>query len=390
MLIGYTSADAMPCGSQAVKPFPSVRQKNPWSFLWLYRPAVPTPRAQAIQVVHMAHAMASRGHDVTLAVEPACGRLSEREVLGYYGLEPLDSLRLHILPSGKTMASFAFRAVMARWVARTRGQGIVYARSKRYAREMLRVYGRRFHLIVEAHEVDSLQARERGEDPRAFLKLEAEVLSAALGVVTNAPGTLQLLRSVHPGLPPALVSQNGTHPSRIRAPVGPGEGIGYVGSIRETKDLTTLARVAARLRWPVTFVGADADEARALVAHSEGRLLVEPPLAHRDVPDRLCRFRVLVLPLGRGLFGEHLSSPLKLWDYLASGVPIVGADVPALHAAAPGMFRPYVPGDEGSLQSAIEAVHQEEETRRQLVDQARPRFWNQRAEEIERFVESIV
>ena len=37
-------------------------EPRPW--FWLYRPTAPSVRAQSIQVIQMAHAMASRGHEV--------------------------------------------------------------------------------------------------------------------------------------------------------------------------------------------------------------------------------------------------------------------------------------------------------------------------------------
>lgn len=365
-------------------------ERRPW--FWLYRPTAPSVRAQSIQVVHMAHAMASRGHEVTLAVDPpAEGRALAEDLLAFYGLEPHEDLHLVVLPTARTAASLAFRALFAAWVARTRGRGIVYARSKRYAREAIEKVGKRFRLIVEAHEVDSLQLAEKGLDDAPMRALEAFVLSHADGVVTNCPGTLELLRRAHPTLPPAAAFHNGTHRSRIRRPDGRGEGVGYVGSMRDYKDVACLARAAAEVRLPVCFVGADADsdDGRELQRLAGGRLQLEPPLPHKDVPDRLCRFRVLVLPLGRGLFGERLTSPLKLWDYLASGVPIVGADVPSLHDAAPGAFLAYPPGDSQALANAIATAAADEVLRRRLLGAARVRTWDDRAAEVERFVESV-
>ena len=368
------------------------------SWFWLYRPTVPSVRAQSVQVVHMAHAMARRGHEAHLAAEPVRPGITVAEALAFYDLEPHPSLHITLLSGGRTAASLAFRAVFARWVARTRGQGIVYARSKRYTRQALRWLGGRFTLVLEAHEVDSVQAAERTpqganafskEHPANLRALEAAVLRRADGVVANAPGTLELLGSVH-RLPPAVALHNGTHASRVRHPVGPGEGIGYVGSVRESKDLRTLARAAALLSRRVHLVGPVAGEAtEALQELAGGRLVLEGPLPHRDVPDRLARFRVLVLPLAHGLFGELLTSPLKLWDYQAAGVPIVGADLPSLHLAAPGAFAPYVPEDPADLARVLERVATDEAVRARLLDAAVVRTWDDRAAEVEAFVESL-
>ncbi len=349
-------------------------------WFWLYRPQLPSARAQAIQVVHMAHAMACRGHEVTLWADPAGEeRLGVDKILDYYGLAPHPGLRLGILPRSRTLASIAFRAAWVRWA---RGGGVVYARSKRYAMEVARFFPK-LPIVLEAHEVDSLQAMERGEDPESWRVLEREVLSVARGVVANAGGTLRLLKEVHPELPPSRVSHNGCHGDRIRAPRD-GEGIGYVGSIRASKGLTDLASAAARLEPSVTLVSPD--DAQELVRMSDGKLRVEPELRHMEVPDRLAQFRVLVLPLAPGWFGEELTSPLKLWDYLAAGVPIVAANTPAMRDAAEGMFHPYEPGNVDDLVRALQEAYSDEHLRKRLLSRARVRTWAQRAAEVDDFV----
>lgn len=364
---------------------------RPTRWLWLYRPPAPSVRAQSIQVVHMAHAMARRGHRVTLAVDPAQGhRVPEAELLGFYGLESLPELRLVQLPVGGTAASLAFRALVAAWLARDDGRGVIYARSKRYARALLRWPGRRPRLVLEVHEVDSAQQEEQGQDGAALRRLEAEVFAAAQGVVANCPGTLELLRQVHPLLPPAISAHNATHPSRIRAPHAEGRGVGYVGSVRAYKGLDTLALAARELSAPVTLIGARSEEeASPLVDLSGGRLQVRPPVPHVHVPDELSRFRALVLPLSQGLFGQKLTSPLKLWDYLASGVPFAGADLPTLADAAPGAYLPYTPDQPESLRAALERLLAEDALRRQLSTRARVRTWASRAAEVESFVAGL-
>lgn len=357
------------------------------TWFWLYRPTAPSVRAQSVQVLHMAHAMASRGHEVHLAVEPGAPGATAQSVLSFYGLEPVRGLRLTVLPASRTLASALFRGLFAGWVLRSGGQGIVYARSKRYAAEALRLMGGRSHLVVEAHEVDSLQAAERGEDPEPHRRLEARVLGAAAAVVCNAPGTLRLLEQEHV-LPPALACPNATHPSRQRHPTGPGQGIGYTGSNRAYKGLETLARAAALTHQRVHLVGAD--DASHLQELAQGRLVLEPAVDHASLPDRLAAFRALALPLAPGLFGEQLTSPLKLWDYLASGRPVVGADLPSLREQAPGAFLPYRTGDAEHLAQQLDRACEDEALRAELIAAAPLRTWGQRAAEIEAFLDGVL
>lgn len=357
---------------------------NPRPWLWLYRPQVPSVRAQSIQILQSAHAMASRGHEVTVLVEPTERPWSAEAALHFYGLTPIRTLTLRALPSSRTAASLAFRTFVGAWIARHGRRGVVYARRKRYAVELPPGP----MLVLEAHEVDSLQEPEQGEAHRA---LERRVLARAQGVVTNCPGTLRLLREAHSDLPPAIACHNATHPSRARSPRDEGRGIGYVGSLRAYKDVETLARAARTLEESVTMVGTSAStpDAETLRQLSGGRLCFEPPLPHRDIPDRLVQFRTLVIPLSDTLFGRCVTSPLKLWDALAVGRPIVGADLPTLHDAAPGAFVPYRPGDADDLAHQLTRACEDEALREQVVSHAVTRTWAQRAREIEAFVESL-
>ncbi|MEZ4240843.1 MAG: glycosyltransferase [Myxococcota bacterium] len=344
----------------------------------LYRPEVPAPRAQSVQVLQAAHALAARGHRVALWAE---GAPTAEAALEAYGLAPTPGLDLRVARHGRTAASLAYRAAFAAWIARTRGRGLALARRKRHADWALRTFGGRFRLVLEVHEVDSAQAATRGEDPAPHLALERRMLAGAAGVVANCEGTLALLREVHGALPPAIVAHNAGRDGP--GPRADAAGVGIVGSVRPYKDPdTVVAAVAAGGLPPVTWVGA-----QGALAAVPG-LVAAPAVAHRDVPAVLARFRVLVVPLSPGLFGERLTSPLKLWDALASGVPTVAADTEAVRAAAGDAVARYRPGDPVSLAAAVRRVHDDEAERAALVARAagRARRWGQRAAEIERFL----
>lgn len=352
---------------------------TPW--LWLYRPTVPSARAQAVQVVHMAHAMAATGRPVTLFVEPAHDAVTADTVLDWYGLTPLSTLRLHVLRGGRTAASLAFRAHVHAWVARHGSRGVVYARSKRYAHWL----PTKARLVLEVHEVESLQLVESGRDSSDMRRLEAAVIGRAVGVVANAPGTLELLSAVH-RLPLSLVSHNATHVDRVVEADSGASGAAYIGSVHALKDLPTLARAAALAEIPVTVVGpGDASELEQI---GQGWLRATGPVPYRSVPRVMSSYRALVVPLSDGLFGRRLTSPLKVWDARAAGIPLVGADLPALHSAIPGAFLPYRPGDAPSLAWALRQAVDDPPTRRWL-GRALVRTWGQRAAEIAVFVEAL-
>ena len=341
----------------------------------------------------MCHAVARRDVHVVLMVEPPAGvpKPTVNELLASYGLVPTPTLSIHILPRARTLASLWFRLKVILFSLRWGDQGVFYSRSKRYTRFVQRLWFCRTPVIQEVHEVDSCQLAERGEDSTKMLQLESAVFSGVSGVVANCPGTGTLLAKTHQNLPPLLVSHNGAHESRVRPSHEKGVGAAIVGSLRQYKGMQTVAEAAALSGTPMTVIGAaTSKEAEQLIAKSAGHLSVELAVAHHLVPDRLTQFRTLVLPLSDGLFGAQLTSPLKLWDYLASGVPIVAADLPSVMDAAPGALYPYTPEDPASLADAIDRVSTDQRLRAQLLAAAVPRTWRMRAEEVTAFVSSVL
>ncbi len=347
--------------------------------LHLYRPRVPTSRAQAIQVLHTCHALARRGHTVTLladrvgpedadAIAPV---VDVDAALEAYGLDRPAGLDLRLAPSRHpTAAGLWFRWARARWEG-----DLVYARAKRYVSAIPDTVP----VVVEAHEVDSLADVEAGRDPTANRALEAAVYARAAGVVANATGTLERLEATVSLPAHRRVIWNATRADRVitRSP-GPGRRVGYTGSPRDWKGVGALA--AAVDLWP--------DDVRLeLVGGGDvrhPRVDVVAPVAYGALPERLARYDVLLLPLLDNLYGRHLANPLKLWDYLATGIPIVAADLPSVRGVAGDRLYYYQPGDVGSLAAAVG---------RALAAGPQPtwvRTWDDRAEEIERFLGEVL
>jgi glycosyltransferase involved in cell wall biosynthesis len=355
--------------------------------LHLYRPQVPELRAQAIQVLHTCHALARRGHRVGLFAMVRDGH--ERSVpaaLAPYGLEPHPGLELRLLPwqhPGLTGLDFRLRVLALLYRARPEPT-VVYARTKRHAAQVAplrRALG--FRLVFESHEAESAQAAERGEPHLAIARLEHRVLGGCDALVTNCEGTMRQLEALHGPVMPGLrrVVHNGTDPARQRSPI-PHEGVvaGYLGSLRAYKNIHTLLEAAELLPdgFQLQVVGGaeGQDELARARAMAGPRTQLRPAVPYAVVPELLAGLDVLVLSLSDDLYGRELASPLKLWDYLATGRPVVAPDLPSVHRVTDRAVL-YTPGDSASLARAIE---------RAAAAGAQPpllRSWDDRAAELE-------
>lgn len=343
----------------------------------VYRPRLPEVRAQTVQVLHTCHALAHRGHHVTL-ISDRGGVVEPVAALAAYGLDAPPTLDLRFAPTGwPPAAGWSFRAALRRWAGGARGPGrgsaVAYVRARRYVPWI----PADVPVVWEAHEVDSELAREAGADPEPVRREEARLLARVAGVVTNCQGTLDLLREVHRVDVPCRVIHNATRADRVveRRP-SPTPLVGYTGSARAYKGLATaLASVA---RWPggveLELVGGVPD------APLPPRVRAHGPVPYGELPGWLARYHALLLPLDDNVYGRSLVNPLKLWDYLATGIPVVAADLPGVREVAGESAFLYRVGDEESLADAV---------RRALAAGSAPvrlRTWEDRAAEVEAFL----
>ena len=158
--------------------------------LHLYRPRLPSHRAQAIQVLHSCHALARRGHQVTLLADRGEAAPDAAMALGMMGLPPIDGLNLQISPKRQnTLAGLWFRRQLAQWWAGP--PGLVIARDKHRLARALATHGKRHQILLETHELDSLIARDEGNPKADHLStLEVDLLSQIDGLIANCGGTL--------------------------------------------------------------------------------------------------------------------------------------------------------------------------------------------------------
>jgi len=351
--------------------------------LHLYRPRLPSFRAQAIQVLHTCHALARRGHEVTLLADRGEDRPDPALALGRMGLAPVDGLQLHISPKRQnTLAGLWFRRQLASWWAGP--PGLVLARDKGRLIQALAAHGKRHHILLETHELDSLLARDKG-DAKAdqIAAQEAALLPQLDGLVANCGGTLAAWASHH-DLPEALSPQvihNATRASHRREAIEHGvERVARsVGSLHNYKGLDTLVAAAPHMDIPLELVGGSPQDHRKLRPMPDN-LRFQPAVHPAAVPDLLAHSKVLVLSLADNRFGRELTSPLKLFDYLATAVPIVAHDLPTvreIQEMAGTELLLYTAGDPSSLAAQVNAARQAP-SRAPWV-----RTWDDRAAELE-------
>ena len=354
---------------------------------------LPSARAQSLQVMQAAAAFARAGVQTTLvhARRSPLPELAGVDLFTHYavpaGPRPeivaaacvdfIDRVptRLQYLPARLQELSFARRA--ARFVERERPAALVLAREAECARHLVR-RGRR-GVFLEIHRVPG------GGTRRRWL---AEAAAGAAGVVAISGGVAEdlacfglsgaRLRVEHDALDPGRFA---ALPARAEARArlgleGGGPLVVYTGGLMEWKGVDVLvdaARLLPRVRFAIA--GGHAGDVERLRRRAEGLANVRidgfrPP---GEVPLYLAAGDVAVVPnRSQPAIAARYTSPLKVFEAMAAGIPLVVSDLPALREILSDEQAVFVaPDDPQALAAGLGRLVGDEELRLRLAGHLR-------------------
>ena len=190
------------------------------------------------------------------------------------------------------------------------------------------------------------------------------------------------VRRDYPGLADVNVVPNGVNTDRITPTTGSHDRlgvrrprgdvhIGFVGTLKPWHGTDRLITACAGLRGNahLDIVGhgpeAAALEAQAQTLGISERVTFHGALAPADVPARLQDFDIAVAPYPAG---ENYFSPLKLYEYLAAGLPIVASRVGAIPGVLEGTGAAILtdPDDTAELTRVLQTLVDDAEVRRKM------------------------
>ena len=305
---------------------------------------IPNARAHSEQVMMTCDAFAQEGADVTL-VAPRYRGVSEKEAFEALALPKrfaityLPALMLPPrVPGAFVLMTLTF-AFSARWYLRRHANDIVYSRGDM----ALFLSWRR--LVWESH--------IRPKSMRLYGRLFKKALITV--VVTDTYRKELIERDGVPAericLAPDGVSPERFENSAVANPLASTRGkvtVLYAGSNVAWKGVDTLREAAKLLpeNYQVVLLG----------RHAPGERLLTPGIVPaKDIPAWLSCADVLVSTAAAGSdIAEKYTSPLKVFEYLAAGKPIVAADT-ASHREIldESVAHFYEPGSAESLARAV-------------------------------------
>lgn len=262
-------------------------------------------------------------------------------------------------------------------------------------------YGERlfiYHIVDEYAGYADLSA-ERAADIR---RRERELIEKADLVLVTSRGLLESKGGLNPNthwVPNGVDYERFAHATAVKAEPKELEGlprprIGYVGAINEKIDVALLLQVAeayvgasiilvgpVRVSSEDSVRGIDALRARPNV-HFMGQVPVE------RVPCLVAACDVGLLPYRRNAWTRNIN-PLKMYEYLACGLPAVSTDIPAVHDEDDLI---YIADDSQAFVSAIDRALGE--NGKALIEKRQARAsrntWQDRVERISELIEAAL
>ena len=245
--------------------------------------------------------------------------------------------------------------------------------------------------LVVYHCVDDIAAQE-GIDEASFRAAEERFVRRADLVLASAPGLAERLRPLNGNvrLMPNVADTELFATALEPGPADPAlDGLArprlvFCGAVAEKKlDMPLLLDIArARRDWTVALVGPVGlgdphTDVSALAAEPNVHLLGARP--HDELPQVLRGADVALIPYRRSRLTDSIF-PMKVYEYLAAGRPVVATELPSLDGVA-GVRR--ASGTDAFAAAVEDALaHDTPEERRRLSALAAGHSWDARVAEI--------
>lgn len=369
---------------------------------------LPTEKAHGTQIMKTCEALTRQGFEVTLTVPKRDNPISESDPFAYYGVEKTFDIRqlqvvdgLRRVPSCLWSLAFVLERITFVWQVRRRltqieRADVLYTRDPVMAEALVKSRG---PVVVELHDDPRNHARRW-----AVLKKKVRlwvVISNALRDLLMEEGIVSERICVAPdGFDDSEFSHlPDRHAARLKLRVDDHTRLFvYTGQLFPWKgweDLASSFSLVPEGTRLVIIGGDERDRTRLLSRANEKleRVTFIPRVSHFDALTWLAAADAGILPTSAKFeIGRRFTSPLKLFEYLAAGLPMIASDVPSSHEILTENEAIFFEPDNGSsfIQALQAFLQLSSEQVARMSESARARSvefsWRKRGERIASFI----
>lgn len=357
---------------------------------------IPVDWAHVLQILHMCEAYALEGHEVTLVCPAWHDPVSGDDAYAYAGVRPNFKIvrlpRLDFFYGSPHPLWYWLRTISFLLVAR------LYLWFVRYDLLVTRDYAA---LLLFSDCIYEIHTPPKVKTARESLLSRAR----GLAVLTSGIRDFYTERGIEPArihISPDAVDPAAFEVSATKRDARERLGIdqdayvaGYVGTLKAVgleKGIGTVIEAMREVR-PGTrayVFGGEPDqvaeyEARAAAAGVGDRIVFKGKIPHADVPLAMRAFDCALVPLLDLEVFRLYTSPLKVFEYMAAGVPMIVSDLPSLRDVLDEHVATFVtPGDSHALAQALDAQRADGSSSQAMAERAltlvRERYtWRARA-----------
>jgi glycosyltransferase involved in cell wall biosynthesis len=364
----------------------------------------PDPRARFIQIMNTCNALAKTGTEVILMAGFKKG-FTQESVLRFYGISEDPRFKVIRIPiirreqekyfrfSWHGVFHFFFLLCLLFTGSCRNEQAVLFIRHIKLAGFVLKF--RRFiknPMVFEVHEIFSLNANTERKRERVR-NLEDKVYRRVNAIISISRSIKAYL--ITAGIPAESIHvvHNGIEAEWLeRERSTSGSYICYTGSLYPWKGVDTLISAMKYLAGEKLLIlggGGRIEELKQLARNEDvaGRVEFAGAVPRTVIRDYLARAKVAVLPNIPSV-PSQFSSPLKLFEYMAYGIPIVASDMPVFQEILANGKNAilFEPGDPVALAKGIRTLVDDPELASRIAraakEDARNYTYDRRAEKI--------
>jgi glycosyltransferase involved in cell wall biosynthesis len=364
------------------------------TLIYIANARIPTEKANGLQIMKTCEAFAAAGLRVRLVVPKRRNTITQ-DPFAYYGVRPtFEIVRIPLI-------DFIAFGKLGYWLNQLQFSLMLRLRSYCYILERDAVYFGRdvvsLAWIAKTSRRCIYELHDYTETLRTYLRKHVHRFAGF--VTTNQWKKDRIKEDVGVADRLVHVAPNGVDLTDFERPIdreairhelGCQEGeylVLYVGRFYAWKGVQTLLRAAGQLppMYRVVCIGGTKEEAKVLALDASLDLVTfVPNVPHAKVADYQRSADILVLPNSAQTEESRFStSPIKTFEYMASGRPIVASDLPSIRELLSEEHATLIPPDQPALLAeAIQRQIQDEVTARARGERAqvlaRSYTWDQR------------